>query len=161
MTSFPFASIAAARAGVSWVCVKTTAHVPPTRGWVAKVHFILMWNEFVLWIMHHSTGDTPSSARWELKCVKALAFCLSNKRRCSVLRSNPRGFGLVFFSTHCYFIITSIFVMSLKRNNFISWIYFEKENKLHDVISVQAHLEKSFLTSSEPSLTATLLHLWP
>lgn len=90
MTSFPFASIAAARAEVWWVRVKT-------RGWVAKVHFILMWNEFVLWIMHHSTGDTPSGARWELRCVKAPAFRLSNKRRRSVLRSNPQGFGLGFF----------------------------------------------------------------
>lgn len=96
MTSFPFASIAAARAEVWWARVKTTARVPPTRGWVSKVRFILMWNEFVLWIMHHSTGDAPSGARWELRCVKAPAFCLSNERHFSVLRSNPQGF-VVFF----------------------------------------------------------------
>lgn len=53
------------------------------------------FHTYVKWIC--VVNNASQHGRHAKQRVKALAFCLSNKKHCSVLRSNPQGFGLFCF----------------------------------------------------------------
>lgn len=51
------------------VCVKMTASVLVRSRTVAGVPLMLLGNELVFWLIHHSLADMPRNLSWELKSV--------------------------------------------------------------------------------------------